>query len=67
MDWASHVKSFQAQWIIRYAADPAASSVIMEITLLDSFLLEDDEGNANSQKDGLFSFANYTTDTKPHF
>ena len=26
MDWASHVKAFQAQWIIRYAADPAASS-----------------------------------------
>ena len=42
MDWASHVKAFQAQWIIRYAADPAASSWK---TLLDSFLLEDDEGN----------------------
>ena len=42
MDWASHVKAFQAQWIIRYAADPAASSWK---TLLDSFLLEDEDGN----------------------
>ena len=42
MDWASHVKAFQAQWIIRYAADPAASSWK---TLLDSFLLEDDDAN----------------------
>ena len=42
MDWASHVKAFLVQWIIRYAADPAASSWK---TLLDSFLLEDSEGN----------------------
>ena len=42
MDWASHVKAFQAQWIIRYAADPAASSWK---NLLDSFLLEDDDSN----------------------
>ena len=26
MDWASHVKAFQAQWILRYAADPSQSS-----------------------------------------
>ncbi len=36
MDWASHAKSFQG--IIRYAADPAASSWK---TLLDLFILED--------------------------
>ena len=36
MDFASHVKAFQAQWILRYAADPAPSSWK---TLLDSFLL----------------------------
>ena len=35
MDWASHVRAFQAQWILRYSADPAASSWK---TLLDTLL-----------------------------
>ena len=41
MNWSSHVKAFQAQWILRYAADPATSSWK---NLLDSLLLEDGEG-----------------------
>ena len=62
MDWALHVKAFQAQWIIRYAADRAASSWK---NLLDSFLLlKMTMPTSNSQKDEPSSSANSTTDTK---
>ena len=49
MDWKSHVKAFQAQWILRYACDPADSSWKQ---LLDTLILVD-----NTPPEGFTKFA----------